>query len=190
MAQTYDQKQELLAKLIADLRSALSPERMTEFDSLPEPCRNHLADRLRKPERGRRLVAGCVRLAVFDAHLFLEGLRLHPHAVCRSAEALGPVPQALWERIEQDLLSHRLWQAALDLEVAPDREQALWDAVELLEVHRELPQPLLDFQEEGRSQSQAPWEDFRGLLQRFLIRARLEKLRFHTYSVIKSQDNS
>lgn len=190
MAQTYDQKQELLAKLISDLQAALSPERMVEFDNLPEPCRNHLEDRLGKPERGRRLIAGCVRLATFDPHLFLEGLRLHPHAVCRSAEALGPVPDTMWEKIGKELLGHRLWEVALDLENAPNGEQALWNGIERLEIHRELPQPILDFQEEGRSRSQAPWQDFRSLLQRFLIRARLEKLRFHTYSVIKSQESS
>lgn len=190
MAQTYDQKQELLARLIADLSLVLSPERMIDFDSLPEPCRNHLQDRLRKTERGRRVVTGCVRLAVFDPHLFLEGLRLHPHSVCRSTEVLGPVPQALWERIGQELRSHRLWEVAHDLEEASDGELALWNGVEKLEAYRELPQPILDFQEEGRSRSQAPWQDFRGLLQRFLIRARLEKLRFHTYSALKNQAKS
>ncbi len=188
MAQTYDQRQELLAKLQSDLRRALSPEEFARFDSLPAPCRNHLKDRLGKIERGRRLIAGCSRLALFDSDLFLEGLRLHPHAVCRSAEALGPVPEKLWETIGQELSEHRLWMAAGELQSPPD-EEAFWRAVERLEVHRELPQPILDFQEEGRPRAEAPWHDFRLNLQRFLVRARLEKLRFQTYAVVKSQEN-
>lgn len=187
MAQTYDQRQELLARLWTDLKSALTTTQIAQLDSLPEPCRNHVEDRLSKPERGLKLQSGLRRLAGSDAALLLEGLRLHPHAVCRTAETIGPIPESLWSNLRDGLSSHRLWVVASSLETSKDTSQAFWQAMETLAPYRELPQSLIDFLEEGRPRTEAPWPEFSTSLCRFLVRARLEKLRFQTYAALRGQ---
>ena len=151
---------------------------------MPQPCDNHLEVRLRRPDRAQRLTAGCRRLAVFDSELLLEGLRLHPHALCRAAETLGPLPDSLWARVSSGLWQHRLWQAGEF--VAESDSDGFWQAVELLERHRELPQPILDFEEAGRLPSEAPLDEFQSLLRRYLVRAKLEKARFASYAALKA----
>ena len=183
MAQTYDQTRELLARLWDALWPELRPAQQERVLALPEPCHNHLEVRLRRPERGQRLIAGCRRLAVFDTELLLEGLRLFPHAICRTAEAVGPLPDELWESLSVALAQHRLWRAQLLL---ASGDEGFWQTVEALERHRELPQPILDFVESGRSVSEAPMVEFSTSLRRFLVRAKLEKARFATYATIKA----
>lgn len=182
MTPTYEESRELLANLWQALWPELAPEQKVRLLALPEPCHNHLQVRLRRPERGERLTSGCCRLVAMDSELFLEGLRLYPHAICRAAEAAGPLPDALWSDLIARLEQHRLWLANGFLE---EGEDGFWEAVETLEQHRELPQPVLDFQEAARPREEAPLSEFRGLLHRFLIRARLEKLRFGTYAANK-----
>lgn len=142
---------------------------------------------MRKEERARRLTTGCRRIAALDSELFLEGLRLHPHALSRAAETAGPLPGPLWDHIAAELGKHRLWQVGplLGPSLSPGDEGAFWNAIETLEHHRELPQPMLDFLEAGRPRSSAPLEEFRITLARFLVRAKLERLRFSTYAALK-----
>lgn len=148
-----------------------------------------MEDRLSKPERGLKLKSGLHRLAVSDAALLLDGLRLHPHAVCRTSETIGPISESLWDSLREELSSHRLWVVASSLETSQDKNQAFWQAMETLAPYRELPQPLLDFLEEDRPRSEAPWPEFLISLERFLIRARLEKLRFQTYAALRGKDS-
>lgn len=186
MAQTYDQTRELLAQLWDALWPDLQPAQRERLLALPEPCHNHLEDRLRRPDRGARLTAGCQRLAAFDSELLLEGARLYPHALCRAAEAAGPVAETVWKQLAQELEEHRLW------EVQPLLTSSLedyWNAVEILEPHRELPQSILDYLDSARPPSEAPMTEFRVALARFLVRAKLEKVRFATYSAIKETDS-
>lgn len=182
MTQTYEESRELLAGLWEALWPELAPEQKVRLLAMPEPCHNHLQVRLRRPDRGERLTSGCCRLAAMDSELFLEGLRLYPHAICRAAEAVGPLPEPLWGELCDRLEDHRLWQAHGMLR---EGDEGFWEAVETLEQHRELPQPVLDFQEAARPRDEAPMAEFRGSLRRFLIRARLEKVRFSTYAAVK-----
>lgn len=182
MPQTTKQNPELLAAFWQALATELPAPCLDELLELPEPCRNHLQDRLRRPERAQRLTAGCCKLAVMDWTLFLEGLRLFPHAVCRVAETVGPLSQELWQSLCGELAEHRLWLVVAKLEQG---EQGFWEAVELLRSHRELPQVILDFLDSGRPEDEAPWQDFLGSLHRFLLRARLEKVRFAAYAAVK-----
>lgn len=154
--------------------------RAAEIGSLPEPCLRHLEARLRRPQRVPRLTEGCRRISALSDQLFLDGLRLFPHALSRAAEAIGPLPAPDWEQLSQRLLHHRLWQVAFD------READFWSAVAVLEPHRELPQPILDFQETGRPREQAPLDRFQTSLHRFLVRAKLEKIRFEAYAATRS----
>lgn len=186
MRQTYDPKQELLAQLTGVLKKELTPKQFARFGGLPEPCRNHLEERLRKPERAQKLSVGCQRLASYRPELFLEGLRLFPHALCRVAETIGPISDKLWEDLMSKLDNHRLWRVAAELEAHDPCPETFWTSVEALAPYRELPQPVLDFLEEKRPKSQAPWPDFLISVNRFLVRARLEKLRFETYSALRA----
>lgn len=146
-----------------------------------------MEDRLSKPERGLKLKSGLQRLAVSDAALLLDGLRLHPHAVCRAAETIGPISESLWDNLREELSRHRLWVVASSLETSKDKNQAFWQALETLAPYRELPQPLLDFLEEGRAKAEAPWREFLTSLRRFLVRERLEKVRFQTYAALRGR---
>jgi hypothetical protein len=132
---------------------------------------------LGRPDRKRRLIAGIRRLLAFDCELLLVGLRLFPHVACRTAETLGPLPEAKWEALQSELAVHRLWQVG-----SCGARDAFWQAVEILERHRELPQPILDYLESGRPRDQAPWPEFGESLARFLVRARLEKVRGAVYA--------
>lgn len=190
MRQTYDPKQELLAQLTAVLEKELTPAQLARFGSLPEPCRNHLEERLRKPERAQKLSVGCQRLASYRPELFLEGLRLFPHALCRVAETIGPISKKLWNALMAKLEGHRLWQVSDQLEAHSLDQETFWNSIESLAPHRELPQSVLDFLEEKRPKSQAPWPDFLISVNRFLVRARLEKLRFETYSALRAGDSA
>lgn len=185
MAQTYDQTRELLARLWDALWPDLRPAQRERLLALPEPCHNHLEDRLRRPDRGKRLTAGCQRLAAFDSELLLEGARLYPHALCRAAEAAGPVSQEAWDRLAQDLEEHRLWKVQ---PLLTSSVEDYWSAVEILEPYRELPQPILDYLDSARPQAEAPLTEFRVALARFLVRAKLEKVRFATYAAVKESD--
>ena len=185
VAQTYDQTRELLARLWEAIWPDLKPAQRERLLALPEPCHNHLEDRLRRPDRGKRLTAGCQRLAAFDSELLLEGARLYPHALCRAAETAGPVSEQKWELLMEELLAHRLW------EVQPLLTSTLedyWEAVEILEPYRELPQPILDHLDSARPHDQAPMIEFRVALARFLVRAKLEKVRFATYQALKESE--
>lgn len=181
MAQTYEETGELLARLWQVLWPQLQPVQRDQVLALPEPCHNHLRDRLRRPGRDRRLLAGCQRLAAFDSELLVEGLRLYPHAICRTAEAVGPLPDPQWQSLRRELSQHRLWEVS----DPQGGEPAFWETVERLERHRELPQPILDFLESGRPREEAPFELYSGSLERFLVRAKLERMRFATYASIK-----
>lgn len=182
MAYTYDQAEELLAHLWQVLLPELQPVQRVRVLALPEPCHNHLRDRLRRPGRDRRLTAGCQRLAAFDSDLLVEGLRLYPHAICRVAEAVGPLPREQWESLQGSLSQHRLWEVGTET-----GEPAFWETVDRLERHRELPQPILDFLESGRPREEAPLDRFSTSLRRFLVRAKLEKMRFASYAAVKQQ---
>ncbi len=140
---------------------------------------------MRRDDRARRLTQGCLWLAGHDVDLFLEGVRLHPHALCRAAEALGPIPDDLWEEIELAMKRHRIWRVAEQLLILPTSDDTFWTSVEALQPHRELPQMIMDFLESKRTREEASVEDFRDSLQRFLVRAKLEKVRFFTYSALK-----
>lgn len=178
-----------VARLWITLWPALTPEARKSLTQLPDPCLNHLEDRMRREERARRLTEGCLRLVEHDVDLFLEGVRLHPHALCRAAEALGPIPDDLWEETETAMKAHRLWRVAEQLSMRPISGEAFWTSVETLQPHRELPQLILDFLESGRSQETASVEEFQLSLERFLIRSKLEKVRFFTYSALKGLSN-
>ena len=92
---------------------------------LPDPCLNHIESRMRKTERAEVIRSGILRLLNFDQTLFLEGLRLYPHAVCRTAEAIGPLSEGMWEPLESDLRQHRLWLVNWET-----TEDEFWEAVE------------------------------------------------------------
>ncbi len=157
----------------------LSSENRTQLSGLPDPCLNHLEDRTRKPERAQNLLAGCRRLAQRDQHLFMQALRLFPHALCRAAEAVGPLPENLWLELGRNLSEHRLWSFP-----AVNTQAQLWQAVDLLAKHRELPQSILDFLETDRSREKAPLDEFLLSLDRFLVRERIEAIRFLTYGML------
>jgi hypothetical protein len=188
VAQTYDQRRELLAGLWQALWPALLPAQRERLLALPDPCHNHLEDRMRKEDRARRLTDGCCRITAMDAELFLEGLRLHPHELARAAEAIGPLPDPLWETLQSRLADHRLWKVGELLREGEAPAEAFWTAVEALEQYRELPQAILDFQEATRPPEDAPLEEFLPSLSRFLVRAKLEKMRFSAYAAVKALD--
>lgn len=135
---------------------------------------------MRNQVRARKLIPGLARLVKHDAELFLEGLRLYPHALCRACEVLGSLPQPSWSELEGQIRRHRLWSVK-----ASQSGAEFWAVAEFLGPHRELPQRALDYWDSGRPQEDAPWEEFEASLQRFLIREKLEKLRFETYAVLR-----
>lgn len=173
------------AQIWLQLWNDLGPQGRASLNGLPDPCLNHLEERMRKPSRAQHLTVGGDRLVRHDCALFVEGLRLFPHALCRACEVLGPVSDQLWLEIEQTLLTHRLWSVGSDLSLA-----AFWTAVERLSPYRELPQVILDYVESDRLREAAPVEEFQATLQRFLVRERIEKIRFETYAVLSGRTSS
>ncbi len=143
---------------------------------LPNPCLNHIESRYRKPERARSLDNGLAWILEHDEEMFLEGLRLYPHALCRTAETIGSLSRRQWEKLEKSLWSHRLWSVPKDLS-----EKEFWLSAERLLRFRDLPQSLLDHFDMGCSTESARVEDFTLSLQRFLLRKRIEKIRSLTY---------
>ena len=148
--------------------------------ALPDPCLNHIEGRMRKPERAEVVRAGIVRLLEFDQLMFLEGLRLYPHAVCRTAEAIAPLGSEKWGEVLESLDEHRLFQDQGDV-----TEDNFWDIVDRLIDFRELPQPVLDYVDLDRPREEAPLEEFIDQTQRFLLRRRIEKLRGATYENLR-----
>lgn len=169
-----------MGRLWLDLWPHLSTSGQETIAHLPDPCLKHMESRLSKPDRAANLKLGLERLLRHDEALFLEGLRLYPHAACRSAEVLGPLPGAKWEDLEKSLLNHRFWLAETDL-----AEDQFWRTAERLEGFRDLPQPMLDFLDQGRPREEAPLLEFRASLKRFLVRERIEKLRHATYEALR-----
>jgi len=147
---------------------------------LPDPCLKHVESRLGKEKRGEHLLIGVKRLIRHDPHLFLEGLRLYPHAVCRTAEAIGPLSEGMWEPLESDLRQHRLWLVNWET-----TEDEFWEAVEMLVQFRELPQSVLDFLDYDRPKEKAPLDEFQSSLTNYLLRSRIEKIRLATYDLLR-----
>lgn len=219
MAQTYEEKRELLAQacqertladrqlfdafeqricaapfpatprtahLWLELWPALSSDQRVDLAELPDPCLTHLETRMKKAERAKSLLPGCLRLVAHDGELFLDALRLYPHALCRTAEALGPVSEAVWSKVEKEIHQHRLWRICADLaDQAVSGPGRFWRAVEALAPHRQLPQAILDFLEAKRARELAPLEEFRSSLDRYLVREKVERLRFSTYAAVR-----
>lgn len=147
---------------------------------LPDPCLNHLEERMRNKTRARKLLPGTSRVVKHDQELFLEGLRLYPHALCRACEVVGSLPDSAWSELERDVQQHRLWM------VRPSHTaEEFWATAELLSPHRDLPQRVLDCLDSGRPRESADWEEFEASLRRFLVREKLERLRFETYAVLR-----
>lgn len=169
------------ADLWLELWPLLDRESKTALSLLPDPCLNHVESRLRKPERAVHLKQGMKKLALHDRDLMLESLRLYPHALCRTAESIGPLDEGMWEEIEAKLRGHRLWNVKDSLS-----DEEFWETAELLKDYRDLPQPMLDFLDLDRPREKAPMEDFRSSLKRFLIRERVEKIRHSTYELLRS----
>lgn len=152
---------------------------------LPDPCLKHLEDRARRPERSRNLSSGAKRLAAFDVQLLLDGIRLFPHALCRVCEAVGPLPESLWTELQQNVAEHRLWN------LGPMESDAdFWAAAERLLPHRQLPQSLIDLLESGRPRETASVRALKTSLERFLVRARLETVRFSAYDLLTGVPSS
>ena len=172
------------ATLWLELWSNFSEEGRKRLYELPDPCLNHVESRDRKPERSVHLRTGLSRLLQHDEMLFLEGLRLYPHELCRAGETIGPLSSEMWSEIENVVEQHRLWSVAGVLS-----DEAFWEAAELLEDYRDLPQPLLDFLEFDRPKEKAPLEEFKDSLQRFLLRKKIEKLRSTTHASLRVHEN-
>jgi len=147
---------------------------------LPDPCLKHVESRMGKDKRAEQLRSGAKRLIDHDSRLFLEGLRLFPHAVCRTAEAIGPLDGKSWSGLEKELRNHRLW-----LVKSGSSEEEFWQAAELLQDHRELPQPVLDFLDHERPKENAPVQEFQASLTNYLLRARIEKVRLAAYQRLR-----
>lgn len=162
------------------LWSLLSTRGQAEIALLPNPCLNHIESRYRKPERARTLDAGLSWLLVHDEDMFLEGLRLYPHALCRTAETIGTLDAIQWRKLEESLRTHRLWQVEKDL-----TEQEFWNTAERLIAFRDLPQSLLDFLDLDQPREDAPITEFIMSLQRYLLRKRIEKVRSATYEALR-----
>lgn len=146
---------------------------------LPLPCANHIEARLRRPTRARWLKDGCRRLVVWDEQVFLDGLWDNPVELCRAAEAAGPLPSSAWTKLTQDLSQHRLWLAGVLWE---NSKQA--SAIKLLLKYRELPQTILDLCETSDAIDGGDtiiWAPYAKSFQRFLLRAKLEALRYACY---------
>lgn len=152
---------------------------------IPAPCLNHIESRARKPERARHLSVGLQRLIQHPTKLFVEGLRLYPHVLCRTAETIGPLNESKWAEVERRVVEHRLWDVSEEL-----TEEEFWATAEFLEDLRELPQPVLDFLAQARPKEEAPLEDFKLSLQRYLLRKRLEKIRHSTHELLRGERES
>lgn len=161
----------------------LSSRGREDVVGLPDPCLNHLESRDRKPERSEPLRAGLRRIQGFEEQLFLDGLRLYPHELCRTAEAVGPLPEQLWRELSLELRVHRLWTVG---EVRSEEE--LWQAAERLRLHRDLPQPLLDYLDLDRPKEKAPVSDFQDSVNRFILRRKIEQIRDITYRALREFD--
>lgn len=168
------------ARLWLSLWNLLDETGRRSLISLPDPCLNHVEVRLRKPQRAEHLSVGLERLLRHDQLLLLQGLRLYPHAVCRTAETIGPLDDSKWQKIETDLRRHRLWTVKKNL-----TEAEFWETAEFLEDFRDLPQPLLDHLDLDRPREKAPIADFIDSLQKFLLRGRIEKIRSATYELLR-----
>ena len=147
---------------------------------LANPCIKHAESRLGKPDRAAHLEVGLCRLVKHDQTVFLEGMRLYPHVVCRTAEVIGPLSEQRWEVLETRVREHRLWTIEDELS-----DEEFWNVAEFLEEFRELPQPVLDYLELGRSRETAPMKDFKASLKRFVLRQKLEKIRSFTYESLR-----
>ena len=147
---------------------------------LPDPCLKHVESRMNKPNRREHLEIGVKRLIEQDQHLLLEGLRLFPHAVCRTAEAVGPLADENWREVLDGLRNDRLWQLQLE---GTDTE--FWNSVDALSIHRDLPQAILDFVDDDRPRENAPLSSFRASLETHVLRKRIEKIRSATYAHLR-----
>jgi hypothetical protein len=163
-----------------DLWPLFDDEQRRNLTDLPDPCLKHVESRMGKEKRAEHLKVGVKRLISEDQHLVLEGLRLYPHAVCRTAEAIGPLDGQKWLQLMAQLQEHRLWQ--IEWELAEDE---FWEATELLQDPRELPQSILDFLDYGRPKEKAPLEEFQASLHNYLLRSRIEKIRLATYEMLR-----
>lgn len=148
--------------------------------SLPDPCLKHVESRMGKDRRAENLRAGVKRLIRQDQFLTLEGLRLYPHALCRAAEAIGPISDEMWEELVGQVQEHRFWQIGWELS-----EEEFWEAAELLFDYRELPQSVLDHLDLDRPREKAPLEEFKQSLRHYLMRGRIEKIRLSTYEMLR-----
>jgi hypothetical protein len=155
-------------------------EQRRHLTGLPDPCLKHVESRMGKQKRADHLKIGIKRLIAEDQQLVLEGLRLYPHAVCRTAEAVGPLDAGKWGILVNGLQDHRLWQVRWELS-----EDEFWEAVELLEEPRELPQSVLDYLDYGRPREKAPLQEFLASLRNYLLRSRIEKIRLATYDMLR-----
>lgn len=160
--------------------SAQGKDRVVE---MPTPCLNHLESRDRKEERSAHLRAGLLRLLGHDEELFLDGLRLFPHELCRASETVGPLKNSQWTEILETLAEHRLWQTP---EVTSESD--FWSVAEQLRVFRDLPQPVLDHLDQERPLEDAPVQDFMDSLPSFLLRKKIEKIRSATYKELREHD--
>jgi hypothetical protein len=151
--------------------------------TLPTPCLKHLESRDRKTERSLPLRTGLLRLVQFEEQLFLDGLQLFPHELCRTAESIGPARQNLWEQIQNELSRDRLWQ--LD---GISQEREFWLAADQLRAFRDLPQPVLDFIDQEHPREEAPVTEFIESLHPFLLRKKIEKIRSATYKALRNHD--
>jgi hypothetical protein len=158
----------------------LSPAGRQRALELPNPCLNHIESRYRKLERAQYLDSGLSWILKHDEDLFIEGLRLYPHALCRTAETIGPLTEPTADRLAERITGHRLWGVKKSL-----TEDEFWEATERLVDFRDLPQPLLDYLDLDRAKEEAPIEEFQESLQRFLLRRRIEKIRTTTYELLR-----
>ena len=133
---------------------------------------------MKSPKRAHHLSRGLKRLVEHDENLVLEGLRLDPHAVCRSATTIGPLPESLWDENSNYLSSHRLWL------VGVIREGNFWTAADRLYEFRALPQIILDHMDQERPRESQDLEEFIDHFNRYLIRHRIEKIRTRTYALL------
>ena len=147
-----------------DLWPLFDHEQRRHLTDLPDPCLKHVESRMGKKKRADHLTVGVKRLIAEDQHLVLEGLRLYPHAVCRTAEAIGPLDAKKWARLNAQLQEHRLWQVGWELS-----EDEFWEAAALLEDPRELPQSILDFLDYGRPKEKAPLAEFQSSLHNYCL---------------------
>ena len=129
------------------------------------------------------LRSGLTRLLSHDESLFLDGLRLFPHELCRTSESIGPLDDTLWADLIATLSEHRLWQLS-----STRNTEEFWEAAEQLRSFRDLPQALLDYLDNDRDKEKAPLKEFRASLSTFLLRKKIEKIRSETYKTLRVHD--